>query len=236
MDEFDKCVFCRIINQSKPDCELYDIPILESDNFIVLADRLPVAKYHFIIVSRWHYISIVDVLKAKLMPELKMIIEYMNKRLKENNAGTVLVFEHGKYSLKSTGSGKSIDHFHLHIVADAPGVVSELRRQFTRVKHVNSYGELFNPEVITEDYLLACEVNLKKIWIFFPDKYIPSQYIRRLLYSKMDQALLDQMKMEGDDGFNWKTEKAVVTLEMLREYRKLMEEESTCAPYNIRPV
>lgn len=229
MDKVDTCVFCQRVNQSEDHCELYDIPMLKTDNFIVLADRLPVAKYHFIIVSKWHYISIADVLKADLMPELKLIIEYMNKRLKENNAGTVLLFEHGKYSPKSLGSVRSIDHFHLHIAADAPGIVSELRQNFTRIKCINSYEELSDSGVITEDYLLASEIELKKIWLFFPSTYIPSQYIRKLLYSQMDHVLMDHMKMEGEEGFNWKTQKAVITQEMLYEYRKVMEE-NTCVP------
>lgn len=218
-----ECVLCNGLKE-KEEKSMYNYPLWETENFVVFADRLPVAKYHFIIVSRVHYINVWDVLRAGHGEELQEIVDYVHKCLLGAHADKVFMFEHGQSKEDSMKSGKSVEHFHLHIVANADTVLEILKEKHNKSWYFDSFAEMNKKDIFTTDYLLAGNLSEKKVWIFTMEEGVPSQYIRTILYKRMNDDLQQKMRMTGERGYDWKSSNNTITKSMLEEYYKVLNE------------
>lgn len=217
-NSIQECVLCKgLIERTK-----YNNALWETKNFVVLADRLPVAEYHFIIVSKYHYINIWDVLHKNHGEELQTVINHIKQRLLANNKVPMVMFEHGQYDSKSTTGGKSVEHFHLHIVAQTSEVLPVLLDNFQERTHYSSLFEMNNVGIAESDYLLVSELNDNGAWIFTMKNGIPSQFMRTVLYSHMHKDLKTKMNIDGDYGYDWKRTNSTITEQMLQDYYNLL--------------
>lgn len=215
------CVLCRGLKEKGAEI-LYNYPLWETENFVVLADRLPVAQYHFIIVSREHYINVWDVLRAGYTSELQEIVNHIYRCLLRVHAGNVFMFEHGQRMENSIKSGKSVEHFHLHVVANAEGMLELLKEKHSSFAHFTSFAEMGKKNLLSKDYLLASNLDENKFWIFIMKDGVPSQYIRMLLYQRMSNDLQRELGILRERGYDWKTGDNTITKRMIEVYYRVL--------------
>ena len=215
------CVLCKGLKEKGKE-SLYNYPLWETENFVVLADRLPVAQYHFIIVSREHYINVWDALRAGYAVELQGLVDHIYDCLLRVHAEKVFMFEHGQRTENSTKSGKSVEHFHLHVVANEEGTLELLKEKHRSFVHFDSFAEMAKKDLISTDYLLASNLSEKDIWIFIMKDGVPSQYIRRLLYQRMSNDLQQELGMSQKRGYDWKTGDNTITMRLMAAYYRVL--------------
>lgn len=96
------CVFCNI----KEDI------ILESDNCIVVLDKNPVVKGHLLVITKKHFVSLVDI-PDDVMLDIMKTIKKMEKRLIEKLKVGIDLKQHYRPFLKEGELVKKHIHFHL---------------------------------------------------------------------------------------------------------------------------
>ena len=103
----DDCIFCKIVAGDIP-CD----KILESDDFIVIADANPKVEEHMLVIPRKHCKDFMDLDSELYVGLLEVVREAVLKiGCKDFN----LVVNNGK------NSGQVVGHLHLHILPRAEG-------------------------------------------------------------------------------------------------------------------
>jgi histidine triad (HIT) family protein len=104
-----KCIFCEIIEKTKP-AKVY----FEDDDIIVFADILPRASIHLLICPRRHFRNLNDVtddLLVKMLQAARTIAKRLS--IEENFR---LVLNNG------ARAGQIVEHIHFHFMSNAPGI------------------------------------------------------------------------------------------------------------------
>jgi len=95
------CIFCKIVKKEIP------VKIIEeSENFIAIPDKNPKVDGHALIISKKHFINILD-MPALLGDELLSLIKKIALKYKSDFN---IVVNTGKEA------GQIIFHFHLHLI------------------------------------------------------------------------------------------------------------------------
>ena len=97
----EDCIFCKIVNKEIP------VNIIEeSDNFIVIPDKNPKVKNHMLVISKKHFVNLLE-LPSVLGDELLSLIKKITLKFKSDFN---VVINNGKEA------GQIIFHFHLHLL------------------------------------------------------------------------------------------------------------------------
>ena len=106
------CCLCSTL-ASPATRPVWDIPVLESSNFVALPSLGSLVEGWLLLVPREHYISM-GALPVALSPEMEEMKAQLSDQVR-SRFGEVCVFEHGP-AFASRKVGCSVDHAHLHIV------------------------------------------------------------------------------------------------------------------------
>lgn len=220
MNNQSECALCQSLHASR--CEEETEPcntiIMESEHFVIIPDRLPMAKLHYLVVSKKHYINSTDIVRAGLWRDFSILCADLCSRIARQSQDSTLLFEHGRHPNKTSG-GKSVDHFHFHVVVDSIEALYDLLNQADSAREVSSPSQLMSNSFISEDYILACNSSLEAMRIITFQKPIPSQFMRSILYNRMDNDLMRRLGISGTQGYDWKLSSKSLTREMLEEHQ-----------------
>ena len=106
------CCLCSAL-ASPTTRPVWDIPVLESSNFVVLPSLGSLLEGWLLLVPREHYVSM-GALPVAIAPEMEEMKAQLGEQVR-SRFGEVCVFEHGP-AFASRKVGCSVDHAHLHIV------------------------------------------------------------------------------------------------------------------------
>jgi len=155
--------------------------VYETNNFVVFPSLGQIVEGYLIIAPKNHYICIGGI-PEELYSELEDMQQKVRKILEESYT-TPLFFEHGPVSSSRKG-GSCIDHAHFHAVPVKLDIFNDLSRDFP-TRSVNSYTDLKMQFEKGIPYFYL-EDNLGKRYLFEIEDQVPSQYIRRLIASKIN--------------------------------------------------
>lgn len=107
------CAFCQIANKTKS-IQDYDIPIIESVNFIVITALGQFIDGYLLICPKKHYLNIGS-LEPELFDEFYKLKSEVQNLLNNAYGKKTVCFEHGAAPVSGAGP-TCIDHAHLHIL------------------------------------------------------------------------------------------------------------------------
>ncbi len=105
-DPMEDCIFCRIVNG-----EIKSEIVMTSNNFIAIKDIKPVSEGHILIISKKHYVTLLD-LPDNLGDELLKFTKSIASILLESKMGDG--FNIIMNNLEP--AGQIVKHAHLHII------------------------------------------------------------------------------------------------------------------------
>lgn len=154
--------------------DLRDRTLLETKHIRVLPTLGQFVKGYLLIVPTIHYCRLADMPSEALL-EVEYVKTLLVGRL-QSLYGNYTFFEHGGRTSDSGGCG--IYHAHLHALPlEADITLPKLKEQFPH-KSLGSLLELKSVESVAS--YLYYEDTSAHSWLFFP-KFLPSQYMRRLM-------------------------------------------------------
>lgn len=181
MQCMDKCRFCSILN-GKKSFEKIDTPILEDENYFLLASIGAMIEGWSLVIPKKHDYSM------KEHYNNSDFWDFTNKCIniikKAYSVDKVIVFEHGANKFGSiTACGTN--HCHIHIVPMSDSLLNEIKKEVDFQK--TTFSEI-NKQVNDSEYLLYADVNDKidsaECYLHILDKPI-SQFFRKIIASKL---------------------------------------------------
>ncbi len=104
--EYDKdCIFCKIARKEIPSDFVY-----ENDNFFAIKDINPKVMGHKLIISKKHFVNIMDIPSTMGEELIDIIKNVADKELKQGFDG----FNIAQNNFPA--SGQVVMHFHLHLL------------------------------------------------------------------------------------------------------------------------
>jgi histidine triad (HIT) family protein len=103
-----ECIFCKIIAGQLPAKVVFQNP-----EFLVIEDRFPQAKTHFLVLPKQHFKDLTEADRETLGAMLATVQKVVEAR-KLMPAGFRIAINTGK------GGGQTVFHLHTHILADTP--------------------------------------------------------------------------------------------------------------------
>ena len=159
---------------------LWDNPILESENFVVIQALGQLLPGYLLIVTKKH-IPYFGSLNKLLFDELEEILK-KTRLLLEKNFGEVCFFEHAR-TLKKPGHNRN-RHAHLHVAPVPQSFCDEVRHRF-KPHSVSSIRSIFDVVKDLNSYFYLEDKN-RLCQILVPPRNLPSQYFRRILSRKLN--------------------------------------------------
>jgi len=99
------CVFCRIVRGEAPAWKVY-----EDDEFVVILDKYPASYGHLLVVSKEHYVNILDAPLEKAVKSFE-IATRLAKAWRELGAPAVNVVTNA-----GREAGQMVFHMHIHVI------------------------------------------------------------------------------------------------------------------------
>ena len=99
------CVFCRIVRGEAPAWKVY-----EDDEFVVILDKYPASYGHLLVVSKEHYVNILDAPLEKSVKSFE-IATRLAKAWRELGAPAVNVVTNA-----GREAGQMVFHMHIHVI------------------------------------------------------------------------------------------------------------------------
>jgi len=99
------CVFCRIVRGEAPAWNVY-----EDDEFVVILDKYPASYGHLLVVSKEHYVNILDAPLEKSVKSFE-IATRLAKAWRELGAPAVNVVTNA-----GREAGQMVFHMHIHVI------------------------------------------------------------------------------------------------------------------------
>jgi len=154
--------------------------LYESDNFVVFPSLGQIVEGYLLITPKKHYIAIGEI-PSELYPELDFVCKKVRKVISDNYEKPIF-FEHGPISSEKR-AGCCIEHAHFHAVPVKVDILSDLAKYFKyhKIKTFADIKKQFKKGIPYFYY----ESNVGKRYVFEVPKSIPSQYIRRIIASKI---------------------------------------------------
>jgi diadenosine tetraphosphate (Ap4A) HIT family hydrolase len=118
--------------------------IAESTYFFIIASRAPYSPHHLLIVPKRHIVFLKELKKAELK-ELRTLTEQRNEKLHQHHKSVNILLRDTMYK---QGTGKSINHLHLHLIPDRyVGIIKDEEREFmteeSYIKEVKNLKKLY---------------------------------------------------------------------------------------------
>jgi len=217
------CKFCDIIEEKADNAKIFrnlfekdEIQseiIYKTSNFAIIVDVGPLAEGHVMIITQRHYFSFAD-LNKKHWDEFYILKNKLRSALSYFYSSPIF-FEHGS-GLKNRGAC-CIDHAHLHALPTRIKLLADISKDF-RMHQINGLPEL-------------CSRFAGKPYMYYEDtdgrqyaseiKLCPSQYFRKLIASKLNQANEWDWKKHVRMADELRTkEKIYATLKKVEQYFK----------------
>ena len=102
----EDCIFCKIANK-----EIGTEIIYENDNVVAFKDLKPRAKYHFLIIPKKHYDTILEIDDEDVMKDLYKAIKEIAEKYGISEKGFRII-----NNCKEDG-GQEVMHIHFHMLA-----------------------------------------------------------------------------------------------------------------------
>ena len=99
------CVFCRIVHGEAPAWKVY-----EDDEFVVILDKYPASYGHLLVVSKEHYVNILDTPLERAVKGFE-IATRLAKSWRELGAPAVNVVTNA-----GREAGQMVFHMHIHVI------------------------------------------------------------------------------------------------------------------------
>ncbi|MCI4447357.1 MAG: HIT family protein, partial [Pyrobaculum sp.] len=99
------CIFCRIVRGEAPAWKVY-----EDDEFVVILDKYPASYGHLLVVSKEHYVNILDAPLEKAVKGFE-IATRLAKAWRELGAPAVNVVTNA-----GREAGQMVFHMHIHVI------------------------------------------------------------------------------------------------------------------------
>ena len=103
----DNCIFCHIASG-----EISTKKLFENDDFFIIEDIAPVAKYHYLAIPKRHYPTL-DTMEnedGEVLGSIFATIGTLTEKLSLQN-GYRLIINQGE------DAGQTVFHLHIHIIA-----------------------------------------------------------------------------------------------------------------------
>jgi len=108
----DNCIFCKIAKEESSSGKV----IWDNDNFFSVPDRNPLADGHSLVISKKHFLTILDMPSTLGEELLDCIKNTAIKIMKEKNADGFNVINNNFES-----AGQIVHHVHFHIIPRKKG-------------------------------------------------------------------------------------------------------------------
>lgn len=246
----DDCQTCCVVSQIQKggtsnsffeNTEVCNFAVLADDllgDFLLIPDMLPLSEYHLLLITNFHILSLFQYLKFNSNPEtVEDLITKLDRKIYDYTNKHIIVFEHGSNFENSKLSGKSIDHFHLHILLnDGIDMNAEIAKDSQEVVNLKDHNSLEEFDSLKEfsqcekaglrDYFLIWDPSAqdKKISVYFPCKK-ESQYLRRIYFSTLEDAKkislgLAQSKKSKSfkNGYDWRLNPSSFSVDKKKQY------------------
>lgn len=200
------CIFCSAIKPGGvtpkfqelfPELSCQQQVLLENKAFLLIPDDSPIIQDHLLLISKQHVLSC-----ASLAPEDYLEFLDLKKRACDflrwaSPSSSVLFFEHGSGRIKDNvvrcGTSLGIDHAHTHALPIPPEIAEDTACLQSLIDQAQNILQIPSSKVSPDDLLrykdqpyILLEAN-GEINLFTPQaenaRYIPSQFVRRLLGS-----------------------------------------------------
>jgi len=169
------CSFCSIDADNPAILPWYNIPLLQTEHFVVVPSIGAVVPGWVLVLPKVHALSIAEVPRDQ-RNELKVLIK-CTKNLVEKQFGRATLFEHGA-STRDSLIGCGVDHAHLHIVPLQFSLIS-LALSDKVVSWVKRTHAPHDINDMHSDYLLISEDSFTCVIGHLQQPQ--SQYFRRLI-------------------------------------------------------
>lgn len=170
-----ECIFCDIFahkDSALPSLKWYDIPVMQSDDFIAVPALGQIVPGYLLIAPREHVFSMAQLARDS-RKKLYRFVEQVQE-LQASLWDKPTVFEHGACR-ESRRAGACINHAHWHLV---PGKW-DLLPLGTRSEEYPSFEEFVEQTIEVHPYLLV--IDQESRCRLADGINVPSQYLRRLL-------------------------------------------------------
>ena len=203
------CELCKKIQVSHSVKIAADIVLYENNSFVITVDQLPVSEFHYLISSKDHIYSLIDVCQSPR--HLEDLLEIITMFIKNFILDNILLFEHGdqinKHGQYEFNSGKSVTHFHMHCIYPRKNIIDEIDKQnFESFELENLFNNLhsIHEKNVAGNYLFVFDGKYNKTKFYTVSRDLPSQYLRAIAYRKMSEIEKKIYNYTEDDGYDWK--------------------------------
>lgn len=100
------CIFCKIANK-----EINSEIVYENESVVAFKDLNPKAKFHFLIVPKKHFDTVLDIDDEKVQTDMFKAVKEIAKKYEVDEKGFRLI-----NNCKEDG-GQEVMHMHIHFLA-----------------------------------------------------------------------------------------------------------------------
>jgi histidine triad (HIT) family protein len=124
------CIFCKIVRGEAPAWKVY-----EDDEFVVILDKYPASYGHLLVVSKEHYVNILDAPLEKAVKGFEIATK-LAKAWRELGAPAVNVVTNA-----GREAGQMVFHMHIHVIPRWGGNLIWHGREELREEVAREVGE-----------------------------------------------------------------------------------------------
>lgn len=179
-----ECVFCRKFciaqNANAPFAKQeYDTILIQTQEFVVVPALGPLVEGHVLIITKSHFYSMGEL--SKPMFDEFIALKDKVRQVLVRTYGSATAFEHG--STRILEAGTSVNHAHCHLLPLGFNLVGEVSNHHNG-ENVSDQSVLASKATKGIPYLYV-ENNRREARIFDAPVGLPSQYLRRLVATKL---------------------------------------------------
>ncbi|CAN5779743.1 hypothetical protein BH09VER1_BH09VER1_17600 [soil metagenome] len=178
---------------------LADRTCAETSDFIAFPTVSPLVKGHMLIFTK-HHVPSLRKTSRKSIQSLQELATQIAARVSPE-ADHVFFFEHG---VMADGKGScGITHAHLHVLPLDPATIASVIQETSTVfppQHFGSLSSLLHSDLNDESPYLLFGQNISELKLSFATT-IPSQFMRRIIATKLGLGDWDWKKLTGINRF-----------------------------------
>jgi len=175
------CIFCEIAidtgARKNPEDQILDT----RSSFYAKPALGHFVEGYTLLISKIHYLTFSEMTAGDLS-DLEEYEDVWIKTLKAMYRTSVIAFEHGEVN-PSHHAGCCIEHAHLHLLPLPQDISEELKVQFAWT-NIQDFTHLSKCKQEKESYLFYESPTGVK-FVFSVNRYLPSQFLRRVICEKM---------------------------------------------------
>lgn len=168
-----------------------EICLVETENFVVIPDLSPITPGHVLIVSKEHYKGMTTFPNNNLFCEFNELVKFIDNKLEKYYGIIPSHFEHGSVGIVNQ-CGRCMDHFHYHTIVINNDFTERIKKMIgiepvilTDYSDIKRFAAGADTVDANTDYLLYEGLDRKKYAFPIKGGVVPSQFLRKLVYSEM---------------------------------------------------